>query len=195
MTEKFLTGSGSAIGLSQFIKGDVAAQNDIVERFVEYMRGDRSFEADEYKQITDYVKNAVSGKGYTDEFRGFRSRGSRSEYKASSPTTLIGDISSSTPVYGSDASGNEFVIFGANDGMIHVVSDKTGQELLAIIPYNMIGKLAHFADQALRQSICSMLTARRMSFRISQGRTPSVCWLLEPMATEQREATHLIFPI
>lgn len=146
MTEKFLTGSGSAIGLSQFIKGDVAAQNDIVERFVEYMRGDRSFEADEYKQITDYVKNAVSGKGYTDEFRGFRSRGSRSEYKASSPTTLIGDISSSTPVYGSDASGNEFVIFGANDGMIHVVSDKTGQELLAIIPYNMIGKLAHFAD-------------------------------------------------
>lgn len=146
MTEKFLTGSGSAIGLSQFIKGDVAAQNDIVKRFVEYMRGDRSFEADEYKQITDYVKNAVSGKGYTDEFRGFRSRGSRSEYKASSPTTLIGDISSSTPVYGSDASGNEFVIFGANDGMIHVVSDKTGQELLAIIPYNMIGKLAHFAD-------------------------------------------------
>ena len=146
MTEKFLTGSGSAIGLSQFIKGDVVAQNDIVERFVEYMRGDRSFEADEYKQITDYVKNAVSGKGYTDEFRGFRSRGSRSEYKASSPTTLIGDISSSTPVYGSDASGNEFVIFGANDGMIHVVSDKTGQELLAIIPYNMIGKLAHFAD-------------------------------------------------
>ena len=144
MTEKFLTGSGSAIGLSQFIKGDVVAQNDIVERFVEYMRGDRSFEADEYKQITDYVKNAVSGKGYTDEFRGFRSRGSRSEYKASSPTTLIGDISSSTPVY--DASGNEFVIFGANDGMIHVVSDKTGQELLAIIPYNMIGKLAHFAD-------------------------------------------------
>ena len=146
MTKKFLTGSGSAIGLSQFIKGDVVAQNDIVERFVEYMRGDRSFEADEYKQITDYVKNAVSGKGYTDEFRGFRSRGSRSEYKASSPTTLIGDISSSTPVYGSDASGNEFVIFGANDGMIHVVSDKTGQELLAIIPYNMIGKLAHFAD-------------------------------------------------
>ena len=146
MTEKFLTGSGSAIGLSQFIKGDVAAQNDIVKRFVEYMRGDRSFEADEYKQITDYVKNEVSGKGYTDEFRGFRSRGSRSEYKASSPTTLIGDISSSTPVYGSDASGNEFVIFGANDGMIHVVSDKTGQELLAIIPYNMIGKLAHFAD-------------------------------------------------
>ena len=146
MTEKFLTGSGSAIGLSQFIKGDVVAQNDIVERFVEYMRGDRSFEADEYKQITDYVKNAVSGKGYTDEFRGFRSRGSRSEYKASSPTTLIGDISSSTPVYGSDASGNAFVIFGANDGMIHVVSDKTGQELLAIIPYNMIGKLAHFAD-------------------------------------------------
>ena len=146
MTEKFLTGSGSAIGLSQFIKGDVVAQNDIVKRFVEYMRGDRSFEADEYKQITDYVKNAVSGKGYTDEFRGFRSRGSRSEYKASSPTTLIGDISSSTPVYGSDASGNEFVIFGANDGMIHVVSDKTGQELLAIIPYNMIGKLAHFAD-------------------------------------------------
>lgn len=146
MTEKFLTGSGSAIGLSQFIKGDVAAQNDIVKRFVEYMRGDRSFEADEYKQITDYVKKEVSGKGYTDEFRGFRSRGSRSEYKASSPTTLIGDISSSTPVYGSDASGNEFVIFGANDGMIHVVSDKTGQELLAIIPYNMIGKLAHFAD-------------------------------------------------
>ena len=146
MTEKFLTGSGSAIGLSQFIKGDVVAQNDIVKRFVEYMRGDRSFEADEYKQITDDVKNAVSGKGYTDEFRGFRSRGSRSEYKASSPTTLIGDISSSTPVYGSDASGNEFVIFGANDGMIHVVSDKTGQELLAIIPYNMIGKLAHFAD-------------------------------------------------
>lgn len=146
MTEKFLTGSGSAIGLSQFIKGDVVAQNDIVKRFVEYMRGDRSFEADEYKQITDYVKKEVSGKGYTDEFRGFRSRGSRSEYKASSPTTLIGDISSSTPVYGSDASGNEFVIFGANDGMIHVVSDKTGQELLAIIPYNMIGKLAHFAD-------------------------------------------------
>ena len=146
MYEKFLNGSSKALGLSQFIKGDVAAEKDIVSRFVEYIRGDRSFETDEDKQITDYVKTEIDGKGYTDEFRGFRSRGSRTSYDAANPTTLIGDISNSTPVYGLDSNGNAFVIFGANDGMIHVVSDKTGEEILAIIPYKMVDKLAHLAD-------------------------------------------------
>lgn len=146
MYEKFLAGNSKALGLSQFIKGDVTAQNDIVSRFVEYMRGDRSFETDEDKQITDYVKAQIDGLGYTDEFRGFRSRGSTTLYDALNPTTLIGDISSATPVYGTDSKGNAFVIFGANDGMIHVVSDKTGEELLAIIPYNMADKLSHLAD-------------------------------------------------
>ncbi len=48
---------------------------------------------------------------------------------------VIGDIVHSTPVYGVSAGDKQpFVIFGANDGMVHVLNALTGDELFAYIP-------------------------------------------------------------
>lgn len=45
--------------------------------------------------------------------------------------SALGDIVNSSPAYVAD---NETVFFGANDGMLHAVSDETGAEVFAYVP-------------------------------------------------------------
>lgn len=105
------------------------AEIDAAKEFVSYMYGDRSLETTEQGENPALVKEKVALKGYPATFNGFRNRGETG--------SLYGDIQDSTPVYGKTADGLGFVVFGGNDGMIHVISDKTGEELFAIIPHTI----------------------------------------------------------
>ena len=89
-----------------------------IEAAINYIRGDRSHEAEN----TDYE---------------FRERNSR-----------LGDIIYSTPYNVSIGKGHqvedEVLVFGANDGMVHVVDANNGKELVAYIPsgiYSALGQL------------------------------------------------------
>lgn len=105
------------------------AEIDAAKEFVNYMFGDRSLETTEQGENPASVKEKVARGGYPATFNGFRNRGETG--------SLYGDIQDSTPVYGKTADGLGFVVFGGNDGMIHVISDKTGEELFAIIPHTI----------------------------------------------------------
>lgn len=105
------------------------AELDAVNEYVNYMFGDRTLETTEQGENPQSVKDKVSKVGYPATFNGFRNRGTTG--------SLYGDIQDSTPAYGKTASGLAFIVFGANDGMIHVLSDKTGEELFAIIPHTV----------------------------------------------------------
>ena len=105
------------------------AELDAVKEYVNYMFGDRTLETTEQGENPQSVKDKVSKVGYPATFNGFRNRGTTG--------SLYGDIQDSTPAYGKTASGLAFIVFGANDGMIHVLSDKTGEELFAIIPHTV----------------------------------------------------------
>lgn len=57
--------------------------------------------------------------------------------------TVLGDIVNSTPTYGVSAGDKQpFVIFGANDGMVHVLNAETGAEIFAYIPSPVFSRLA-----------------------------------------------------
>ena len=105
------------------------AELDAVKEYVNYMFGDRTLETTEQGENPQSVKDKVSKVGYPATFNGFRNRGTTG--------SLYGDIQDSTPAYGKTASGLAFIVFGANDGMIHVLSDKEGEELFAIIPHTV----------------------------------------------------------
>lgn len=54
----------------------------------------------------------------------------------------LGDIVHSTPVYGVSASDKRpFIIFGSNDGMVHVLDAGTGREIFAYVPSVVYEKL------------------------------------------------------
>ncbi|WP_040307582.1 pilus assembly protein [Agarivorans albus] len=59
--------------------------------------------------------------------------------------SALGDIVNSTPYYVAEATGHEVavpvLVFGANDGMVHVINGKTGKELMAYIPSQVHGHL------------------------------------------------------
>lgn len=88
---------------------------------VNYTRGDRSHESD-----TTY---------------GFRER-----------TGILGDIINSTPyLVGSSNNhdvGKEVLVFGANDGMVHILDAATGDELAAYIPSGVYDALGNMVDSA-----------------------------------------------
>lgn len=60
-----------------------------------------------------------------------------------SSTTVLGDISHSSPVFVKDTNT---VYVGANDGMLHAFDSKTGTELFAHIPSSVMPRLKNLAD-------------------------------------------------
>lgn len=139
-----LTGSSSGLSQAQItallteypVAAAATYKLPYVQTLVSYLRGDRTYE--------DTTK-IVPGLGAS-----LRPRNS-----------LLGDIVHSTPVYG-ESVGDEtpFVIFGANDGMIHVLNAETGREIFAYIPstsYSHLSSLAltsytheYFVDGAIK---------------------------------------------
>lgn len=123
--------TGSSTGLSQTQITSLLAEYPVgasatyklpyVQTLVSYLRGDRTYE--------DTTK-IVPGLGTS-----LRPRNS-----------MLGDIVHSTPVYGTSV-GDEtpFVIFGANDGMIHVLNAETGREIFAYIPSTSYSHLSSLA--------------------------------------------------
>lgn len=93
-----------------------------LQALVGYLRGDRTYE--------------VEGSKVPGINQAFRER-----------KGVLGDIVHSTPVYGVSAGDKQpFLVFGANDGMVHVLNADTGAELLAYIPSTAYGKLASLAS-------------------------------------------------
>ncbi|MEZ7862449.1 MAG: PilC/PilY family type IV pilus protein [Aeromonadaceae bacterium] len=127
-----LTGSNSGLSEAQItaLLADypAAAGNanklPYVKALVNYLRGDTTYEAESSK---------VPGLGMA-----FRTR-----------KGPLGDNVHSTPVYGVSAGdGKGFVIFGANDGMVHVLDASNGQELFAYIPSISYQNLSLLASQS-----------------------------------------------
>ncbi|ATQ76711.1 hypothetical protein CR152_20985 [Massilia violaceinigra] len=75
--------------------------------------------------IVDYLRGVKAGEGTT-----YRKR-----------VSSLGTIIHSTPVYSKDASGNETVYVGANDGMMHAIDAVTGNERFAYVPRAVIPAL------------------------------------------------------
>lgn len=72
--------------------------------------------------IVNYLRGDKAGEGVT-----YRKR-----------TSSLGTMIHSTPVYWKDASGNETVYVGANDGMMHAFDAVTGSERFAYVPRALI---------------------------------------------------------
>lgn len=81
--------------------------------------------------ILNYLRGDKAGEGTT--------------YRARSG--LFGTIIHSTPVYWKDASGNETVYVGANDGMMHAIDAVTGDERFAYVPKSLIPRLSVLASK------------------------------------------------
>lgn len=127
-----LTGSSGGLSQSQITAllanypADSAEADKLpyAKALVKYLRGDTTYEAESSK---------VPGLGTA-----FRTRNGP-----------LGDNVHSTPVYGVSAGdGKGFVIFGANDGMVHVLDASNGQELFAYIPSTSYQNLSSLASQS-----------------------------------------------
>ncbi|MDM5177505.1 PilC/PilY family type IV pilus protein [Massilia sp. DJPM01] len=75
--------------------------------------------------VVSYLRGVKTGEGTTYRVR----------------TSSLGTIIHSTPVYWKDASGNETVYVGANDGMMHAIDAVTGNERFAYIPRTLLPRL------------------------------------------------------
>ena len=114
--------------LSNITSSDAALKLTYVQTLVKYLRGDRTYETKD---------KSVPLLGTP-----FRER-----------KNMLGDVVHSTPVYGVSAGDSQpFVIFGANDGMVHVLNATTGDELFAYIPSTSYKNLYRLAERTYDQN-------------------------------------------
>lgn len=131
-----LTGSATGLSASQITAlqtgFDQSQSNQVklayVQALVNYLSGDRSYEKSQ-------VPPGLS--------QNFRQRNG-----------VLGDIVHSTPVYGVSAGDQQpFLIFGANDGMVHVLNASTGNELFAYMPSSSYANLYRLAGTDYNDNI------------------------------------------
>ena len=114
--------------LSNITSSDADLKLAYVKALVNYLRGDRTYEAKD-KSVPLLATP-------------FRQR-----------KNMLGDVVHSTPVYGVSAGDSQpFVIFGANDGMVHVLNATTGDELFAYIPSTSYKNLYRLAQSTYDQN-------------------------------------------
>ncbi len=94
---------------------------EFVERYVSYVRGDATYELSEEEE--DTLTPALTC-GDTKAVLGFHKRNGK----------ILGTVINSTPQVVTNSYGR-YVIFAANDGMIHILKEDTGEEILAVVPY------------------------------------------------------------
>lgn len=96
--------------LAEITETDVDLRLSYIKTLVNYLRGDRTYETKD--NLVPILKEQ------------FRERNG-----------MLGDIVHSTPVYDVSAGDQQpFLIFGANDGMVHILNATTGDEIFAYIP-------------------------------------------------------------
>jgi len=117
-TDSFSAGQLSSL-LSNTV-GTVADKLSYTTAVIDYIRGDRTHEGD----TTTY---------------NFRERTSR-----------LGDIINSTPYLVANVNGHDVtknvLVYGANDGMVHITDADSGEELVAYIPSGVYGILENLPD-------------------------------------------------
>jgi type IV pilus assembly protein PilY1 len=114
--------------VSNITSTDVALKLSYVKTLVNYLRGERTYE--EKNKLVPLLGTP------------FRQR-----------KNMLGDVVHSTPVYGVSAGDSQpFVIFGANDGMVHVLNATTGDELFAYIPSSSYKNLYRLAQTTYDQN-------------------------------------------
>lgn len=114
--------------LSTITSSDADLKLTYVKALVNYLRGDRTYEAKDKSVPLLAIP--------------FRQR-----------KNMLGDVVHSTPVYGVSAGDSQpFVIFGANDGMVHVLNATTGDELFAYIPSTSYKNLYRLAQSTYDQN-------------------------------------------
>lgn len=96
-----------------------------MKALVNYLRGDRTYEAKD-KSVPLLATP-------------FRQR-----------KNMLGDVVHSTQFMGYPRNSQPFVIFGANDGMVHVLNATTGDELFAYIPSTSYKNLYRLAQKHIR---------------------------------------------
>jgi type IV pilus assembly protein PilY1 len=132
-TPSSLTVSASSFTTTQLTSllagttGTDAEKLTYLQAVIDYIRGDRTNELDD---------NAIESDENASKFRKRNSR--------------LGDIINSTPYYVANANGHDVekdvLVFGANDGMVHVLDAANGKELVAYIPsgvYDTLGKVVN----------------------------------------------------
>ncbi|MDQ1920655.1 pilus assembly protein [Massilia pseudoviolaceinigra] len=82
--------------------------------------------------VLDYLRGVKTAEGTTYRVR----------------TSSLGTLIHSTPVYWKDATGNETVYVGANDGMMHAIDAVTGKERFAYIPRTLLPRLEVLSSKA-----------------------------------------------
>lgn len=93
-----------------------------------------------FQAVVNYIRGDRSNEGDDTTYE-FRERSSR-----------LADIVYSTPYYVASSNGHdvdkEVLVFGANDGMVHILDAETGEELAAYIPSVVYDALANLADSS-----------------------------------------------
>ena len=74
--------------------------------------------------------------------------------------------------------GGRLIFVGANDGMIHAIDARTGYEVWAFIPYNLLPKLRRSATARRSISSITSSTARRRSRKSRSARRGSSLLLI-----------------
>ena len=106
--------------------------------------------------LTDVTGTDAEKLAYLQEtiayIRGERSSETNSNYDFRERNGLLGDITSSTPYHVSSNNAHdvekEVIVFGANDGMVHIVDATSGDELAAYIPSGVYDALGSFVKQS-----------------------------------------------
>lgn len=108
----------NAFGAGQCTDDEVKT---LIDRYVNYVRGDETYElADD---LDDYATPALVC-GETTVVAGFHKRDGKK----------LGTVINSTPQVVTIGS-KRYVIFSANDGMVHFLDESNGAEVMAVVPY------------------------------------------------------------
>lgn len=123
---------------------EMQSQLDWDPYLLTYLRGERTYER----------------QNDTANFRNFRNRASK-----------LGDFINSEPYHYTNAAlGVDWVIAGANDGMLHVFDGQTGEEVFAYVPQAVFDNLPYLAEESYgdghRFYVDGYVTVRNLGNRV-----------------------------
>jgi type IV pilus assembly protein PilY1 len=135
---------------------------DSKANFKTYVNGtsdnDNSFSIDQITSLIgsfsgNYNKKWKYTKALIDYLRGDRTNESLDDdsiYQMRERNSKLGDVINSTPYYVSETNGHtvgkDLIVFGANDGMVHILNADTGAEIMAYIPSGVYDELNDLAQ-------------------------------------------------
>src|SRR5574344_168004 len=113
---------------------DLTDSNLFVNRFIRWLLGDETHEAyDDGKHENEILM--------LNDKKPLRVREEGNEH------FVLGDIIDSDVVAFKNASGDSYLVVGANDGMLHFIDDKTGKPVFSYIPSEFLSSIKNQAKQ------------------------------------------------